>query len=454
MTTETRAATAAQTTTEETTLLDEILADVVAAGKDTSALSRDDRSALLVGLSRRLGLNPLSGAVMFLRTNGRETLYVTKQGTDQIAARERLRRETIKGPELVVMEGKKVILCQVRATHPDGRSEVSTATLALADIVNDMMKCETKAKRRATLSICGLGLLAEDEIETIPGAQTVAFEVPKPAPAKSPRDIATEAFAADLDEAETVRDVRICYLSLVEGLRAAGVAAEDMAPALTDGAAQIRGALGEFAMHLSSAELSALFATDGEALARGLDSLLTVVLCDTYDADMIARWWVNVRTDLSRDVGAACYRVAQRALATDPADASAVRKAGDALKRAIARLDQPPPTGTDGPSASSQTVATGDAANATTPAAPVALAALPDWTRSAAAIIEHVATEYLHPAAVLSGARKWGLLLGAPYLTACADRLAALDPSMADHARGVVERAAVEGPKTRQRKAA
>jgi hypothetical protein len=80
------------------------------------------------------------------------------------------------------------------------------------------------------------------------------------------------------------------------------------------------------------------------------------------------------------------------------------------------------------------------------------LAALPDWTRSAAAIIEHVATEYRHPAAVLSGARKWGLLLGATYLSACADRLAALDPSMADHARGVVDRAAVEGP--RQRKAA
>jgi hypothetical protein len=32
------------------------------------------------------------------------------------------------------------------------------------------MKAETKAKRRVTLSICGLGLLDETEIETIPGA--------------------------------------------------------------------------------------------------------------------------------------------------------------------------------------------------------------------------------------------------------------------------------------------
>ena len=33
-----------------------------------------------------------------------------------------------------------------------------------------MMKAETKAKRRATLSICGLGLLDETEVSTIPGA--------------------------------------------------------------------------------------------------------------------------------------------------------------------------------------------------------------------------------------------------------------------------------------------
>ena len=185
-------------TTDAPMLLDEILADVVAAGKDTTALSREHRSALLVGLARKLGLNPLSGAVMFLRTQGRETLYVTKSGTDQIAARERLRRETIRGPEVVAVEGRKLVLCQVRATHPDGRSEVSTATLALGDPVNDLMKCETKAKRRATLSVCGLGLLAEDEIETIPGAQPAPVAPPRvviepdPAPPVDPERDAIE----------------------------------------------------------------------------------------------------------------------------------------------------------------------------------------------------------------------------------------------------------------------
>ena len=185
--------------TEETSLLEQILADAQAAGKDTSTLSREDRSALLVGLARKLGLNALSGAVMFLKTNGRETLYVTKQGTDQIAAREKLRRETIKGPEVIEIEKRKVVLCQVRATHPDGRSEVSTATLALSDVVNDLMKCETKAKRRATLSVCGLGLLAEDEIETIPGAQPMPFEAPQSPKAEEPQPAVTREPGSDDD---------------------------------------------------------------------------------------------------------------------------------------------------------------------------------------------------------------------------------------------------------------
>ncbi len=183
-----RQAPAGAAMTTETTALDDALAgglaadallSAVASGKDTRALSNDDRRALLASLNRQLGLNPLSGGVTFLLTNGRETLYVTKQGTDQIARREKLTRETLKGPCVETMEGVKVVICQVRVKHPDGRAETCTATLPFSagGIVNDLMKVETKAKRRATLSLCGLGMLAEDEIETIPGARTVPADV-------------------------------------------------------------------------------------------------------------------------------------------------------------------------------------------------------------------------------------------------------------------------------------
>ena len=38
------------------------------------------------------------------------------------------------------------------------------------------MKAVTKAKRRVTLSICGLGMLDETEVESIPGAKAVPVD--------------------------------------------------------------------------------------------------------------------------------------------------------------------------------------------------------------------------------------------------------------------------------------
>jgi hypothetical protein len=169
--------TTTQTVTREEIDLDVMLEEaalavqrVNAAGKDTRALSPKEREATLAGLSRALGLNPLVNGVRFLTLQGGEVLYVTRQATDQIAARLRLNRETLVGPEVRDVAGTKMVFCQVRVTAPDKRSEVATATLPLRDPANDLMKCETKAKRRATLSLAGLGLLTEEETETIPGA--------------------------------------------------------------------------------------------------------------------------------------------------------------------------------------------------------------------------------------------------------------------------------------------
>jgi hypothetical protein len=63
----------------------------------------------------------------------------------------------------------------VEATKPDGRKDGATGVVALAklggtDLANAMMKAETKAKRRVTLSICGLNILDESEIADIPAS--------------------------------------------------------------------------------------------------------------------------------------------------------------------------------------------------------------------------------------------------------------------------------------------
>ena len=407
-----RQPTTTATVFDQPSLLEEILADAVAAGKDTTSLSRDDRSALLVGLARKLGLNPLSGAVMFLKTNGRETLYVTKSGTDQIAAREKLRRETIRGPEVITMEGKKLVLCQVRASHPDGRSEVSTATLLLADVVNDLMKCETKAKRRATLSVCGLGLLAEDEIETIPGAQSVPFDAPRPALSLAP-------------------------MGIEQPQRAPVAAVEVPAAEPSDALVSFRG-----------------------SLAR-VDSPASAVTL-----------WLAARHELVGDEkNLAWGEIAHRVRAVWPSDHECPKSTGGWLKNECAKADAAPPASPEPdpeppPSAPKRTRKTAPAADATSSPASSdatsngahALAAVPVWMSSTDAMRDHL-SGLGHARAVEASVRKHGRHSRA-YLGLAAQRLEALTPPDADGARITatscsltVERWAHEGPRQVRRAA-
>ena len=86
----------------------------------------------------------------------------------------------------------------------DGRTDESTGVVSIGNLKGDFlanacMKAETKAKRRVTLSIVGLGFLDESEAETIPNAQRVVVnetgeiieakklpEPPKPAARPAP----------------------------------------------------------------------------------------------------------------------------------------------------------------------------------------------------------------------------------------------------------------------------
>jgi len=163
---------------------------------DLSGLNSHERSRFYVQMCEGLGLNPHAQPFAFLKLNGKEVLYATRGATDQLAAMHKLNREIVDGPKVIDLAGTKLVYAVCRATHPNGRVETATATVPLIDPVNVLMKCETKAKRRATLSILGLGLLDEMELETIPanaqepagGVDLSAFaahqraEVPPPPP--------------------------------------------------------------------------------------------------------------------------------------------------------------------------------------------------------------------------------------------------------------------------------
>jgi len=99
--------------------------------------------------------------------NGKLTLYAKRDATDQLRASRGVsisivNRETI----------GDVYVVTARATVGD-RSDESTGAVPIGNVkgealANALMKAETKAKRRVTLSICGLGMLDETELETIP----------------------------------------------------------------------------------------------------------------------------------------------------------------------------------------------------------------------------------------------------------------------------------------------
>ncbi len=115
-----------------------------------------------------------------------------------------------------------------------------------ADKANAMMKAETKAKRRVTLSICGLGMLDETEIETIAGAHPVPYKpavnerpvsgsqgaVLEPSTEEALREMGDDArldlsdaetppapYLAKLRTAHTVKEVNEVYAAIPEELK-------------------------------------------------------------------------------------------------------------------------------------------------------------------------------------------------------------------------------------------
>ena len=137
---------------------------------DLASLTPQERMSYYNTLCQSVGLNPLSRPFEYLKLSGRLTLYARKDATDQLRA--------IHGISVQLVERSRVDDCYVvlaRATNAYGRHDESTGVVAIKGLsgealANALMKAETKAKRRVTLSICGLGMLDEAETETIPSA--------------------------------------------------------------------------------------------------------------------------------------------------------------------------------------------------------------------------------------------------------------------------------------------
>jgi len=147
------------------------LESVIAEG-DLSDLTDEERVSYYRGVCESVGLNPLTQPFEYIKLNSQLQLYPTK------GAAEQLRREHgISIDRLEESETGGVYKVRAYASTSDGRTDVATGAVVLANggdrLANDVMKAETKAKRRVTLSMVGLGMTDESEMHTIPGAEPV-----------------------------------------------------------------------------------------------------------------------------------------------------------------------------------------------------------------------------------------------------------------------------------------
>jgi hypothetical protein len=139
---------------------------------DLSKLSQDQKVEYYRLMCESLGLNPNTRPFAYLLLNGKTVLYALRDCTDQLR---RIHKVSVIETSQEEINGVYVVVCKVQ--NGEGRTDIARGAVDLGSLkgealANAIMKTETKAKRRATLSICGLGVLDETEIEDMTAPKT------------------------------------------------------------------------------------------------------------------------------------------------------------------------------------------------------------------------------------------------------------------------------------------
>lgn len=179
------------------------LMEKVVVGGDLSQLSPGERLSYYRQLCESLGLNWLTKPFEYLElgtgSDRKLVLYPRRDATDQLR---KINSVSITRLERERMEDCYVVTAYARAS--DGREDSAMGAVPLTKengewataqsgkrylktdgtfspltgeaLANAIMKAETKAKRRVTLSLCGLGWTDESEIESISSVRTVVVD--------------------------------------------------------------------------------------------------------------------------------------------------------------------------------------------------------------------------------------------------------------------------------------
>jgi len=167
-------------------------------------LTEAERLSYFLKICASLGLNPLTQPFQYMNLSGKLILYATRACAEQLRQINKISIKIVSKERL-----GDIYVVTARAIDKYNREDEATGAVSLGNargeaLANLLMKAETKAKRRVTLSISGLGFLDETEVETIPGAQKVSFSVSEPQakPEIGPSNETLPLFHKELNEAK------------------------------------------------------------------------------------------------------------------------------------------------------------------------------------------------------------------------------------------------------------
>jgi hypothetical protein len=191
--------------------------DKIITRGDLAELTPAERIGYYKSVCDSMGLNPSTRPFEFITLNHKLTMYAKKDATDQLR---KLHGVSITITNIDQSDPSRIIV-SVRAADATGRTDEDVGVVIIKDRgaddpSNALMKAITKAKRRVTLSFCGLGWLDESEIETIPAARLERVDpetgevlqlhaAPVRNEAEASADIRDRAFAA-LEKAQHERE--------------------------------------------------------------------------------------------------------------------------------------------------------------------------------------------------------------------------------------------------------
>ena len=154
----------------------DIIESVITKG-DLAKLTPQERVAYYKSVCDSVGLNPLTRPFEFITLNGRLVLYARRDAADQL--------RKIHGISVEVVSQQTdgdLFTVHVRAHDKTGRKDEDFGVVSITSLrgearANAQLKAITKAKRRVTLSIAGLGFLDETEVDDIPGMRSTITPV-------------------------------------------------------------------------------------------------------------------------------------------------------------------------------------------------------------------------------------------------------------------------------------